>query len=389
MPLFPKDRLPEEQWSEARRLASGTEAEKLSAIDILSSGEYRLPEQAKEVFIDLASIDQPERVRVRLASLVGRATLPSGIHYPLFGVLKADPSDEVQSHLSDFEAKIQELEESLGVPLMRDWLKSVIPPPELLTHLRRIGGLADAFVRENQALLEHIRLVTDTAEVLTSIVDFNREFAPFAQEYSRETTTKEFEEFEAEFSWLGFLPMPNFWHLYLLSKSGGVEGVWHKLVSDMKNDKFRDDLLNSLDGCKLFTDRIGIVSLGVEHFGRRDFVSAISVLLPQIEGLVWDIGVTTGLVDPTPNSRVKLDKNGKLRRPKGGRRIEWRLGELVAHLWGNRPFETHFRRKVYSTEFRHPVLHGRRNDLFHETNATGVILYFMAIREKAMELQVC
>lgn len=389
MPLFPKDRLPEELWIEARRLASGTEEQKLGAIDILSSGKYRLPEQAKEVFLDLASLGQPKIVRVKLASLIGQSTLPVGIHYPVAEVLETDPDEEVQSHLQEFRAKMGELEESLGIPIMREWLKSVIPPPEIIAQLSQMGRLAGAFVRENHALLEQIRLVKQTTEVLKSIGAFNREFVSFAQEYARETTTEEFKEFEAELGWLEILPMPNFWHLYLLSKSGGVEAAWQKLVSDMQNSEFREGLLDTLVDCRLFEDRIGNVRLGVGHFARGDYVSAISVLLPQIEGLVWDIGVAIGLVDPAPNSKVKLDKKGNLRKSKRGKPMEWGLGELVARLWGNRPFEDYFRRQVYSTEFRHPVLHGRRNDLFHETNATGAILYFLAIRDKAMELGLC
>ncbi len=53
--FFPEKELPRSRWLKAKRLAPGGEKEKLQAIEILSSGDYRLPEGAEELLVGLAA----------------------------------------------------------------------------------------------------------------------------------------------------------------------------------------------------------------------------------------------------------------------------------------------------------------------------------------------
>ena len=88
--------LPQQVLDRALQLASGSAENKLRAIDLLVGGEYSFSEELVAVLLGLASPNQPESVRTRLASMVDEGKLPFGAHVRISAALEKDPSEAVQ-----------------------------------------------------------------------------------------------------------------------------------------------------------------------------------------------------------------------------------------------------------------------------------------------------
>lgn len=263
-------------------------------------------------------------------------------------------------------------------------------------YLQNLEKVTEPLIRQNKSLLESIERILTPPEFLDAVTRMQRAFSPAidqAVELATEMSSEEFKRFEAEMGWLEFLPMPTFWNLYLLSKEDDIKRAWEKLISDFTQEDVLDWLLKDLSGCTLFQKRREIIERGLNHHQKGDWISSVSVLLPQVEGLIWDMGAALGLVDANPNSRAKLDKNGGVVLHTSGKYkgnpVEWTVGELVAHLWDQKDFENYFASRVYTSEFRHPILHGRRVDLFSEKESTAVLLYLKVVKERCFELGLC
>lgn len=263
---------------------------------------------------------------------------------------------------------------------------------------KQLRDLSDQFAIANQGLLDTFRAAKLTTDLFAALGKLQLSTAPFILklpgifEEMQEMATDEFRKFEAELGWLEWFPMPAVWNLYLLSKQGGIEKAWDKLVADFDQPEVLKDIRGELLGSRILKHRSSLVDNGLRHYEAGDPASAIYVLLPQVEGAIWDMGVRLKLVRPEPNSRVKLDTSEEPVIETKGRRegmpAEWGLGELVARLWEQKEFEKFFRERVYTHEFRHPVLHGRRLDLLTKKEGTGIILYLMAIDARATQLKL-
>jgi hypothetical protein len=60
-------------WSEAKRLANGSEEEKIQFVDLTFDRYYELPKDADELILNLSRPNEPEAVRIRIAERLRRA----------------------------------------------------------------------------------------------------------------------------------------------------------------------------------------------------------------------------------------------------------------------------------------------------------------------------
>jgi len=205
-------------------------------------------------------------------------------------------------------------------------------------------------------------------------------------EFAKNIDWEGFEEFEEEFGWLEAISMTYAFKLKDVLKQEGKEKVWEKLIEDLNDPEFLKEFKEDIRKVKLVDGRIHILNKGLEHHENKDYISSIPLLLSQIEGIIWDLGIYKKIVEPKPNSKYKIDINGNCVLDSRGKRIEWRLGEILQYMFGKKSkFVNHTEDNVYSKELRHPVLHGRQTDYNEAQNSTMLVLLLLTIIEKVKD----
>ena len=264
-----------------------------------------------------------------------------------------------------------------------------------------IDKVIHPLVKQIQKMTKHIQLISQNLRTpefgLTNIEPPDFSLASsilkgiaspgFLKEFER-MNDPEFEMFIKEFDWMGPLSLAALFACYDRYKPDeNLEAAWDELKAVFR----RLDMLNDVE--KLFRqsriprNRLDILTKGLEHHKNRDYVSSVSVLLPQAEGLVWDIGVAKGIVDPLYNSRVKL-VSGKPVLGKKGKPVQWTSAAIAGEIWGfsdrsHKAFNRKYGGEIYSKDFRHPILHGRDTSKFTEKDSLTVIMCLMCIGEMA------
>jgi len=195
-----------------------------------------------------------------------------------------------------------------------------------------------------------------------------------------------FEEFEKKFGWLEVISMAYAFKLKDVLNSEGEKAVWDKLIQDLNDAEFLDGFSKEIATIDLTKGRSHIISKALEHHNNQDFISSVPLLLSQIEGIIWDLGIYKKIVEDNPNSRYKNDINGNCVLDSRGKKIEWRFGELLQYMFGkDSKLVNHTEENVYSKELRHPVLHGRQTDYNYAQKSTMLILLLYTIIEKVKD----
>lgn len=195
------------------------------------------------------------------------------------------------------------------------------------------------------------------------------------------------EKFEQKFGWIEFLSLGYALGLKDKFRQRGDKEVWNQLISDFRNTtSLKEYILKSIEQNKLVNRRKQILARAFEHHTNGDFVSSIPLLLSQIEGILWDMGVQQGIIENEYNSRNLLDGSGNLIL-KNGKPVGCVLEELTRRLFDpNSRFGEQVRGEVYTRHFRHPVLHGRKVDYANEEHSTMLILMVWVLLEKNKSL---
>lgn len=205
-------------------------------------------------------------------------------------------------------------------------------------------------------------------------------------EQVREMETPEFKTFNMEFGWLGFMPDAVMWTFYRKHKASGWEAAWKEAETWFDTTEKVEELKTRFRESSLIHPRLHVIERGLQRHLAGDFVSSVSILFPQVEGLIWDIGMKMGLVDSSsPNSVFRLDGRGNVMKGRKGNPVGWGLHDLVSAIWDYPPFVMRFKERVYSDVLRHPLLHGR--DVTKYTKRTSVegILLLWCVAERAIE----
>ncbi len=163
----------------------------------------------------------------------------------------------------------------------------------------------------------------------------------------REFHTPTHKKFRKEWGWLvGKRPfrVGNYWYSYY--KKRGNNKFRDALCRWFSSKRNQNYLLNEMN--TVFPEkRIEIIKEGFKYHRDKRYSISIPLLLPQVEGVLWDLGAKKGKVRKAYNSREKKS---------GG---EWELPELSKEIFPNDKFHKIIVREIYSEKFRHPVLHGR------------------------------
>lgn len=203
----------------------------------------------------------------------------------------------------------------------------------------------------------------------------------------------EFEKFSTQIHWMDPLSLGVVFDCFSAYNEQGsdINAAWSKLFSYFHDNEFLKDVEEVIVQSDIVIPRKDIIRTGLKHHQNGDYVSSLSVLLPHAEGLIWELGVKKGLVEPCYNSKIKI-KNGKrvLINKSGQARAqpeEWSLLDLVNAIWGTgQPtdeFRDRYGQDIYSKNFRHVMLHGRDISQYSEKNSVMVILCLMCIGVKA------
>ncbi len=194
---------------------------------------------------------------------------------------------------------------------------------------------------------------------------------------------KGWEEFLKEFGWVEAISISYASELKEKLKTSGKEEVWKQLISDFEDEELLNELVSKIKNDNIIKSREKILGKAVYHHKNKDYISSIPLLLSQIEGIFWDMGVSQKLIENKFNSKNLIDAKGNLILGRNGRPIECSLGELIIKIFDNSSkFGEHTKSNVYSKEFRHPILHGREIDYDNKQRSTMLLLMLFVLLEK-------
>jgi len=189
-------------------------------------------------------------------------------------------------------------------------------------------------------------------------------------------------KFKEEFDWLDFLSLGFALELGDLLQKDGRGKVFEKLNELLRGKDFENYLSEELERKKFLKSRKEIIIQGYLTHKSNDYVSSISILFPQIEGIIWDIGVDEKIVAPNENSCKIIDCNGKvIKRISGNKDIEWDLWNLMLHLFGDKDPQKRFYKEEFYKNERNPLLHGRKLNFGLVNSVTALLLIFGLIEK--------
>ena len=249
---------------------------------------------------------------------------------------------------------------------------------QISTPIRPLHLFDEQFQRQIELMTEPIRRIQLLSQVITTSL---RPLIEFMKNFDYEG----WEEFLEEFGWIEAISMSYASELKEKLKQYDKEEVWRQLIDDFKNEDLLNELIGEIKSNNLISKREKILSKAIYHHKHGDYISSIPLLLAQIEGTLWDIGIEKGLIENKPNSTNLIDKKGNLilDKNKNGKPIKCSLGELIIKLFGNTSkFGEHIKTNVYSKDFRHPILHGREINYGDEQRSTMLLLMLFVLLEK-------
>jgi hypothetical protein len=124
----------------------------------------------------------------------------------------------------------------------------------------------------------------------------------------------------------------------------------------------------------LFNPRIGVIQDAIDAHLTGKYSLSVPVFLAQIEGMLWDYAEQQGIAAGT--TIVKNDGTTKEAHSATplvkDTEIQDSLSEDVAN---------YFLEKVYTKDFRHGILHGRKTDYNKEENSMNLMLFIRVLLE--------
>lgn len=180
----------------------------------------------------------------------------------------------------------------------------------------------------------------------------------------------------ADLGWLRFLTIDQFQYFYQPYRKEGAVAGWRKVENAFSDPESLKVISDSARSCALVKMRVNVIQRGLDAHRDRDYVASVSILLPQVEGIVWDIGVAKGLVFPERNSKRRSSGRGN-----------WTFGSLVDEIWPTESpvdkFQVKMKKEYYSENLRHPCLHGRDMSFFNRECSTRVVMMIWGVIEEA------
>jgi hypothetical protein len=126
--------------------------------------------------------------------------------------------------------------------------------------------------------------------------EMNQNIHAFIERIS-EMDEPQYVSFRDEFEWMGPLPLSTALICFDNYKINGIKGAWTELEAFFRLKEVIDEIVTDIQSSPLTSRREKILRIGLGHHLSGDYVSSVSVLLPQVEGLIWELGVGLQLVE--------------------------------------------------------------------------------------------
>jgi len=193
-------------------------------------------------------------------------------------------------------------------------------------------------------------------------------------------------KFKKEFPWLGFLKIGFAFELGEVLDKEGRAKVFSKLNDMLTGDDFEKYLKEKLDKIEFMKKRKKIILSGYKFHKNKDYLASTSILIPQVEGIIWEFGVYKKIISSEKEGDKRaIGCSGNIIKIRG-KEVEWDLLSLIDHLFDNSdPKGDHLREYFYSP-IRTPVSHGRKIDYDTLENSTTALLMLYGLIEKINEI---
>lgn len=311
--MIEKEKVDEELWKIVQGKSIEKVEDKKNAIQLIFENYKKMPEEADEILRGFASQEHPKDVRKTLAIQVSNNK--SGIPGGLY-------LDLISRLKEDPDNEIQKIIS----PEIREWLEPL----------------------------------TDILQTLKKIEEFKQK--PI------------FEGFE--YNWFIFLPLDQMLRLVEMHKEGKDKEIKRMLMRVAKNKTFLKDFMKELSRITLLKPRLHVLKDALSAHLEDKFTLSIPSLLPQIEGILWDIAQKKGIAVGT----TIIPISGKKFRVKSVKAVvehPTMYDLMTSHL------ADFYLQKVYTRNFRHAIIHGRNPKYNSEEDSMKMIMLLRAVTEIA------
>lgn len=342
--LVTKQEIDQKLWNDILNKSKGTEEEKILACRLFFENYRRIPDEADALIKGLASPHQPEGVRKAIALEIAkeRVKIPAGLYGELLFVLHSDVNKEVRDIV---EPKFKQIKETFVL-------------------------LADAIAQAQVSFVESTtRLISRYQTMITRTALNSWQKIWEGTKFLREPEFKEF-----EFNWLAFLPIDRIRKLYEMHKQGKDEDIKKLLIGLGKSREYLDQVIEEMNEADVFKRRVSAIKDALDAHCNGKYTLSIPTLLPQIEGILWDIAEEKGIAKGTEI----VTKTGKREVAKSAKPLVKKtdIRDLISENVAD-----YFLEKIYTKGFRHGILHGRKINYGNEEDSVKLVLFLRTLLE--------
>lgn len=342
--IIRKGTIDNDLWNRILGLSKDGDSDRISAGKLIIENYRTLPSEADAILKELAAPAQNSDVRKGIASLLvaERVEIPAGLYFDLLRILAEDPDQEVRDIVTP---KIR--------TVMEPWLRLAQLWEEYQANM--VSRFAELIANYHQALSSSLS-----------------QFRKFVVEISSILNEPEFRNFE--YNWLVFLPFDTMLKLYEMYKVGKSAEVKKLLIDACKDKKYLEEFIEKMKTSSLLSPRISIIQDAIAAHEDGRYSLSVPVLLTQVEGVLWDYAEKQGIAAGT---RITT-KTGKKFNAKSARPL---VEDTTVRDSMSDDLANYFLDKVYTKDFRHGILHGRKIDYSNEENSTNLLLLMRAIMD--------
>ncbi|MCL5428860.1 MAG: hypothetical protein M1347_03525 [Chloroflexi bacterium] len=268
-----------------------------------------------------------------------------------------------------------------------------------------------------------INSLNSITQGLTQQLDVFKQFSEFTDYFSKNLTKTIFEPQKLRFRLFENLPDLSIWanavtkmqearenlsntgfsfsaHLFeggfLISLAGKPEetkaaNITKKLITWTRKDEFASRLETAIDGSKFLRTRWKKIENGLLLHKRSDYSTAISVLLPQLEGIFTDVLIIRGQAVSKNGKLYAKGSDGNIKSDKRGKPLAltgWRSKIDHANFPGDTVLQS-LTSLFLDTLLpkRNPILHGNRGNHESPKLSTQILLAILAVSEEIAKFE--
>jgi len=188
--------------------------------------------------------------------------------------------------------------------------------------------------------------------------------------------------FENEIDWLNHIPKEYKLEYGGILRNNGPDAFWEGIYELTHEESFLTNLKSKICTLEIMDERKEIIDIILANHKCKNYIISIPLLLSNIEGIIWTIGVKLKKVEDKPNSKIKLDKNGEIL-VSNNNKVQYYVAvtDLFTEFFTeNNKLASYFNSEVYVHNVRHGILHGRIPGYYkNEKLASQLILLLLEL----------